>query len=112
MQNTPSHLVSLHQVNEVPANEKSLKPAFSYYACAAQDQIKSLRDVFTSLDKNGDGLLTWLGTTAYLERKGRILLQPRHAELKDGLAKAGLKDVPPDLAAILDGMLSCTKKSC
>ncbi|CAE7831859.1 CPK2, partial [Symbiodinium microadriaticum] len=50
-----------------------------------EDQIKSLRDVFTSLDKNGDGLLT-------------------HAELKDGLGKSGLKDIPPDLAAILDGV--------
>ena len=28
---------------------------------------------------------------------------PRHAELKDGMAKAGLKEIPPDLAAIMDG---------
>lgn len=27
----------------------------------------------------------------------------RHAELKDGLGKAGLKEIPPDLAAIMDG---------
>ncbi|CAJ1422038.1 unnamed protein product [Effrenium voratum] len=50
-----------------------------------EDEIKKLRDVFTSLDKNGDGLLT-------------------HAELKDGMAKAGLKEIPPDLAAIMDGV--------
>jgi len=50
-----------------------------------EDEIKKLREAFTSLDKNGDGLLT-------------------HAELKDGLGKAGLKEIPPDLAAIMDGV--------
>ena len=29
----------------------------------------------------------------------------RHAELKDGLGKAGLKEIPPDLAAIMDGLV-------
>ncbi|CAK8989836.1 unnamed protein product [Durusdinium trenchii] len=50
-----------------------------------EDEIKKLREAFTSLDKNGDGLLT-------------------HSELKDGLGKAGLKEIPPDLAAIMDGV--------
>eukprot|EP00913_Durusdinium_trenchii_P029301 g27468.t1 len=50
-----------------------------------RDEIKKLREAFTSLDKNGDGLLT-------------------HSELKDGLGKAGLKEIPPDLAAIMDGV--------
>jgi len=49
----------------------------------SDDQIKALRETFMQLDKNGDGLLT-------------------PAELKDGLAKAGLKEIPPDLQAILE----------
>jgi len=45
-------------------------------------QIKALRDTFTALDKNGDGLLT-------------------AAEMKEGLTKAGLKEIPEDLQQIL-----------
>mmetsp|Transcript_113932 Transcript_113932/g.368644 ORF Transcript_113932/g.368644 Transcript_113932/m.368644 type:complete len:493 (-) Transcript_113932:66-1544(-) len=48
-----------------------------------EDQIKNLREVFMALDGNGDGLLT-------------------AAEMKDGLAKAGLKDIPSDLQQILE----------
>eukprot|EP00439_Symbiodinium_sp_Y106_P061265 s1388_g9.t1 len=48
-----------------------------------EDQIKALRDTFMGLDKNGDGLLT-------------------PAELKEGLQKAGLKEIPPDLQAIME----------
>mmetsp|Transcript_49473 Transcript_49473/g.80184 ORF Transcript_49473/g.80184 Transcript_49473/m.80184 type:complete len:503 (-) Transcript_49473:95-1603(-) len=48
-----------------------------------EDQIKALRDTFMQLDTNGDGLLT-------------------PAELKEGLAKAGLKEIPPDLAQIME----------
>jgi len=48
-----------------------------------EDQIKSLREVFMALDGNGDGLLT-------------------AAEMKDGLAKAGLKEIPVDLQQILE----------
>jgi len=48
-----------------------------------EDQIKSLREVFMQLDGNGDGLLT-------------------AAEMKDGLTKAGLKEIPPDLQQILE----------
>merc|ERR1712190_603342 len=48
-----------------------------------EDQIKALRDIFMSLDANGDGLLT-------------------ANEMKEGLAKAGLKDIPADLQQILE----------
>jgi len=48
-----------------------------------EDQIKNLREMFMALDNNGDGLLT-------------------AAEMKEGLAKAGLKDIPADLQAILE----------
>merc|ERR1719420_1479184 len=48
-----------------------------------EGQIKSLRDTFMALDGNGDGLLT-------------------PAEMRDGLAKAGLKDIPPDLQQIME----------
>jgi len=47
-----------------------------------EEKIKQLRETFMSLDANGDGLLT-------------------SAELKEGLAKAGLKDIPPDLQEIM-----------
>mmetsp|Transcript_131636 Transcript_131636/g.366848 ORF Transcript_131636/g.366848 Transcript_131636/m.366848 type:complete len:617 (+) Transcript_131636:64-1914(+) len=50
-----------------------------------EDQIKALRDTFVALDGNGDGLLT-------------------AAEMKEGLAKAGLKDIPLDLQQILEGV--------
>jgi len=48
-----------------------------------EDQIKALRDTFMALDGNGDGLLT-------------------AAEMRDGLTKAGLKEIPSDLQAILE----------
>merc|ERR1719437_380826 len=48
----------------------------------SDSQIKNLRETFQALDKNGDGLLT-------------------SAEMKEGLEKAGLKDIPPDLKQIL-----------
>jgi len=48
-----------------------------------EDQIKKLRETFMMLDGNGDGLLS-------------------AAEMKEGLAKAGLKDIPPDLQQILE----------
>jgi len=46
------------------------------------DKIKKLRETFTALDANGDGLLT-------------------ATELKEGLTKAGIKDIPEDLQEIL-----------
>eukprot|EP00933_Yihiella_yeosuensis_P082330 TRINITY_DN9617_c0_g2_i1.p1 TRINITY_DN9617_c0_g2~~TRINITY_DN9617_c0_g2_i1.p1 ORF type:complete len:508 (+),score=149.82 TRINITY_DN9617_c0_g2_i1:95-1618(+) len=51
----------------------------------SEDSIKQLRDTFMGLDENGDGFLT-------------------PAELKAGLAQAGLKEIPPDLAAIMEGI--------
>jgi len=48
-----------------------------------ESQIKALRDMFMALDGNGDGLLTV-------------------AELKHGLEKAGLKEIPPDLQQIME----------
>jgi len=46
-------------------------------------QIKELKQVFMALDTDHDGCLT-------------------HAELKAGIDKAGIKDIPGDLAKILD----------
>jgi len=48
-----------------------------------ESQIKGLRETFMALDNNGDGLLT-------------------AAEMKQGLEKAGLKEIPSDLQAILE----------
>jgi calcium-dependent protein kinase len=48
----------------------------------SEDKITKLRDTFMALDENGDGLLT-------------------PAELKEGLAKAGLSEIPADLQEIL-----------
>jgi len=48
-----------------------------------EDQIKALRDTFMKLDSNGDGKMTV-------------------AELKEGIARSGLKDIPQDLQTIMD----------
>merc|ERR1712190_143181 len=48
-----------------------------------EDQIKALRDTFMSLDGNGDGKLTV-------------------NEMKEGITKAGLKEIPQDLAQIME----------
>lgn len=50
-----------------------------------EGQIKELRALFIQLDDNGDGTLTV-------------------AEMKAGLSKAGLKDIPADLKQILEGV--------
>eukprot|EP00931_Biecheleriopsis_adriatica_P040606 TRINITY_DN2326_c0_g1_i1.p1 TRINITY_DN2326_c0_g1~~TRINITY_DN2326_c0_g1_i1.p1 ORF type:complete len:491 (+),score=130.01 TRINITY_DN2326_c0_g1_i1:77-1549(+) len=47
-----------------------------------EDQIKRLRDVFMMIDSNSDGFLTV-------------------KELKEGLAKCGLKEIPPDIMQIM-----------
>jgi len=47
------------------------------------DQIKNLRETFTSLDKNGDGLVTL-------------------AEMKEGLQKSGITEIPADMQQILE----------
>jgi len=48
-----------------------------------ESQIKALRDTFMALDGNGDGLLTV-------------------NEMKEGLNKCGLKEIPPDLQQIME----------
>merc|ERR1740121_1074411 len=48
-------------------------------------QVKSLRETFTSLDDNNDGLLSMV-------------------ELKDGLHRAGLSVLPADLQGIMEGI--------
>jgi calcium-dependent protein kinase len=48
-----------------------------------ETQIKALRDTFMALDHNGDGLLTI-------------------AEMKEGLNKCGLKEIPTDLQQIME----------
>lgn len=48
-----------------------------------ESQIQALRDTFMALDCNGDGLLTV-------------------TELKEGLSKAGLTEIPPDLQQIME----------
>merc|ERR1711920_538648 len=48
-----------------------------------EDQIKALRETFMSLDGNGDGKLTV-------------------NEMKEGIAKAGLKEIPQDLQQIME----------
>jgi calcium-dependent protein kinase len=48
-----------------------------------EEQIKTLRDVFMTLDGNGDGKLTV-------------------NEMKEGIQKAGLKEIPPDLQKIME----------
>jgi len=48
-----------------------------------ESQIKALRETFMALDGNGDGLLTAI-------------------EMKEGLSRCGLKDIPPDLQQILE----------
>merc|ERR1712087_1045209 len=66
------------------SHNKLKKAALHIMAVQLNDsQIKALRDTFTALDSNGDGLLT-------------------SAEMKEGLKKAGLTDIPQDLQAILE----------
>lgn len=50
-----------------------------------ESKIQALRDTFTTLDANGDGFLT-------------------HQELRDGLLQAGIKEIPPDLQQIMEGV--------
>eukprot|EP00933_Yihiella_yeosuensis_P005288 TRINITY_DN10977_c0_g3_i1.p1 TRINITY_DN10977_c0_g3~~TRINITY_DN10977_c0_g3_i1.p1 ORF type:complete len:485 (+),score=150.93 TRINITY_DN10977_c0_g3_i1:53-1507(+) len=50
-----------------------------------EEQIKQLKDIFLSLDNNGDGKLTI-------------------KEMRDGLAKSDLKEIPADFQAIMDGI--------
>eukprot|EP00420_Gonyaulax_spinifera_P029424 CAMPEP_0197876834 /NCGR_PEP_ID=MMETSP1439-20131203/5714_1 /TAXON_ID=66791 /ORGANISM="Gonyaulax spinifera, Strain CCMP409" /LENGTH=579 /DNA_ID=CAMNT_0043496139 /DNA_START=44 /DNA_END=1782 /DNA_ORIENTATION=+ len=85
------------KANDVPLNsglvdnlrgfrsQNKLKKAALHVIAAqlGESQIKALRDTFMTLDGNGDGLLTV-------------------AEMKEGLNKAGLKEIPPDLQQIME----------
>mmetsp|Transcript_19588 Transcript_19588/g.45554 ORF Transcript_19588/g.45554 Transcript_19588/m.45554 type:complete len:520 (+) Transcript_19588:208-1767(+) len=64
-----------------------LKKAALHFIATQLDtqQIKNLRETFVSLDDNGNGQLTV-------------------AEMKNGLAAAGISKVPPDLQAIMDAV--------
>eukprot|EP00434_Breviolum_minutum_P031333 symbB.v1.2.027706.t1/scaffold2863.1/size68590/9 len=65
------------------SQNKLKKAALQVIASSLDDkQIQALRETFQALDENGDGLLT-------------------AAELKAGLEKGGLKDIPGDLQEIL-----------
>jgi len=66
-------------------SQNKLKKAALHVIAAqlGESQIKALRDTFMMLDSNGDGLLT-------------------ANEMKSGLMKAGLKEIPPDLQQILE----------
>merc|ERR1719214_457768 len=63
---------------------KLKKAALQIIASQLNDtQIKGLRETFQALDDNGDGLLT-------------------AQEMKEGLQKAGLKEIPPDMQQIME----------
>ncbi|CAK9044583.1 Calcium-dependent protein kinase 2 (PfCDPK2) [Durusdinium trenchii] len=65
------------------SQNKLKKAALQVIASSLDDkQIQALRETFQALDENGDGLLT-------------------AAELKAGLEKGGLKDIPGDLQEIM-----------
>uniref|UniRef100_A0A7S4QYK2 Calcium-dependent protein kinase 1 n=1 Tax=Alexandrium monilatum TaxID=311494 RepID=A0A7S4QYK2_9DINO len=66
-------------------SQNKLKKAALHVIAAqlGESQIKALRDTFMALDGNGDGLLTV-------------------SEMKEGLQKAGLKEIPSDLQQILE----------
>jgi len=51
----------------------------------SESEIKKLRDIFISMDKNGDGSITI-------------------SELKQAIEKSGLKEIPADLQQILEGI--------
>merc|ERR1711972_1197167 len=66
-------------------SQNKLKKAALHYIAGqmGEDQIKALRETFLSLDSNGDGFLT-------------------PAEMREGIQKAGLKEIPPDLQQIME----------
>merc|ERR1712032_442629 len=66
------------------SQNKLKKAALQCIAGNLEDsQIKALRETFMALDGNGDGCLTV-------------------NEMKEGIQKAGLKDIPPDLHQIME----------
>lgn len=78
--NFVSHLRSFRSQNK-------LKKAALHVIAQQMDEsrIAELRAIFESLDENGDGQLS-------------------HAEMRDGIKKSGLKDLPPDLQELLENI--------
>jgi calcium-dependent protein kinase len=82
-QNQPLQNTLVDNLKSFRSQNKLKKAALHVIASQlGESQIKALRDTFTTLDHNGDGLLT-------------------AAEMKEGLQKAGLKEIPEDLKQIL-----------
>mmetsp|Transcript_6533 Transcript_6533/g.15987 ORF Transcript_6533/g.15987 Transcript_6533/m.15987 type:complete len:514 (+) Transcript_6533:81-1622(+) len=68
------------------AKNKLVKTALRMIAWRMDDaEIRTLRETFVALDANGDGILTV-------------------SELKEGLEKAGLPEIPADLQALMEGV--------
>mmetsp|Transcript_42202 Transcript_42202/g.99028 ORF Transcript_42202/g.99028 Transcript_42202/m.99028 type:complete len:507 (+) Transcript_42202:77-1597(+) len=68
------------------AKNKLVKTALRMIAWRLSDgELKSLRETFVAFDTNGDGILTI-------------------NELKEGLSKLGLKEVPKDLQAVMEAV--------
>jgi len=73
----------LENLRSFRSQNKLKKAALQVIASQLNEiQIKALRDIFMALDDNSDGLLT-------------------AAEMREGLAKAKLQDIPDDLKEIL-----------
>merc|ERR1711972_639656 len=82
-QNVPLQANLVDNLRGFRSQNKLKKAALHVIASQlGETQIKALRDTFMQLDHNGDGLLTV-------------------KELKEGLEKAGLKEIPEDLQQIL-----------
>jgi calcium-dependent protein kinase len=80
----PANFVS--KLRRFRCRSKFAKAALHVIASQLNEvQIKSLRETFLSLDSNGDGLLTL-------------------AEMRDGLAQAGITELPDDLKEIMEGL--------
>merc|ERR1711959_574991 len=76
----------LKNLNSFRSMNKMKKVALQVIAQQIGDEaIKELRDLFTSLDKDGNGQLTL-------------------AEMKDGIEKSGVANQVADLKAIMDDM--------
>merc|ERR1719409_971535 len=83
-QNQPLQNTLVDNLKSFRSQNKLKKAALHVIASQlGETQIKALRDTFMALDHNGDGLLT-------------------SAEMKEGLAQAGLKEIPTDLQQILE----------
>lgn len=77
---------NLDNLRHFRSQNKLKKAALRIIASELTDpQIKELRNIFMSLDENGDGFLT-------------------SVELKEGLLKSGITKMPDDFQSIIDGI--------